>query len=340
MIFPVLGLQAPLTFWCCRAVTELVARSRGQARVFHADGAGDLLRNILSADTPAVATSSRPDNLMRQALLASGRRFILSAAQPQASIEHLIGNGAAPLDATRGVLADLAALYGLVAANKDGIVTQDDVLRDAAGTVSRIARRLALECSPEDAGAIADAISSALVPTAPGAVAPSSIDREDQAAVAGAVDSLTTALSDGRYERLVATRRFFTETATGGAPLEPIDATGRNRLLIYGPFISLPAGDWTAHCVYSFSPGLVGTPMTVDVIHFVGGFTELARTSFVVTSAGRFDVDVRFAHTEPSATLEIRLFSEKAIFDGTISLGYVEFRRTLRAGNASASDEF
>lgn len=306
--------------------------------MFHVDAAGDLLRNMLSADSPAVVTSSRPDNLVRAALLGSGRRYVLSAAPPLSSIEHLVRHGAPPLDATRGVLGDLAALFSLADRSGDGLVTQQGVAEDAPGTIGRIARHLELGCSRQDAESIAEAIASDLVVSNSEPSTFSGIDREDQAAVVGAADGLSAALSDGRYERLVTTRRFFTETATGGAPLEPIDATGRNRLLIYGPFVSLPAGDWTARCVYSFSPGLIGTPMTVDVIHFVGGFTELARTSFVVTSAGRFDVDVRFVLTEPSAVLEIRLFSDKAIFDGTISLGYVEFRRTPEAGSSSARE--
>jgi hypothetical protein len=334
MIFPVLGLQAPLTFWCQRAVAELVARSRGNASLLHADLGGDLLRHLLSSEHPPVFTSSRPDRLVRDALLGSGRRYILSAAPPRASLEHLVRHGAGPLEATRGVLADLAALFSLAGPESGAIVSQGDVAKDASGTVGRIARHLGLDCSPADTSAIADIISSE-IGDGTAAASLSEPDREDEAAVAAALDGLSMALSDSRYDRLVATRRFFTETVTGGAPLEPIDATGRNRLLIYGPFLSLPAGDWTARCVYSFSSGLIGTPMTVDVIHFVGGFTELARTSFMVTSAGRFDVDVRFAHTEPSAVLEIRLFSEKAIFDGTISLGYVEFRRSDDGQSAS-----
>jgi hypothetical protein len=335
MIFPVLGLQAPLTFWCQRAVTQLVARSRGSAPLFHADSGGDLLRHLMAVETSPVLTSSRPDRLVRDALLGSGRRYVLSAAPPHASVEHLVRHGAGPLDATRGVLADLAALFTLAGPEGGAVVSQDDVTKDASGTVGRIARHLGLDCSPQDASAIAEIISSEIAGTTISAVLSSDADREDQAAVAGALSGLSMALSDSRYDRLVATRRFFAETVTGSAPLEPIDATGRNRLLIYGPFLCLPVGDWTARCVYSFSPGLIGTPMTVDVVHFVGGFTELARTSFMVTSAGRFDVDVRFTHTEPSAVLEIRLFSEKAIFDGTISLGYVEFRRSEEGQSAS-----
>jgi hypothetical protein len=150
-------------------------------------------------------------------------------------------------------------------------------------------------------------------------------EREETLAVEAAVTGLASLLSDGQRGRVVATRRLFTVTDTGASPVGPIDATGRRRLLVHGPYLSLPPGDWTARCVYGFSAGMVGTQLSTDVSHVLGGPHELARTTFNVTAPGRLDVNIRFVHADPAARLEVRLFCDRTIFDGQVSVGLVEF---------------
>jgi hypothetical protein len=203
------------------------------------------------------------------------------------------------------------------------------------GSVQAIASHFGVECSEDEARAIHEAALPQLAETETARAL--EFSRDEEVAVAGAVDGLNGILVDGRFERIAATRHFFTYAGSGKPPLDQVDATGRNQLLLFGPYISLPPGDWTARCVYGFSEGLVGTPMSIDVVHFLGGFHELARTSFTVTSSGRLDVNVRFLHTEPSALLEVRLFVDRAVFDGTVSFGFVEFRRNKADVNRSAA---
>lgn len=338
MIYPVLGLQSPLTHWCSQVVLQLVRMRDRSALKFHADVATDVLRHLLVAEASSVITMSRPDRVVRDAILGSGRAYVMSTASPRASVAYLAHHhGFASIDATRGVLGDVASLLSLVESNRRLVVLPEHATGRAAETVSRIASHFGLTCNDGIAATIAADCAAAFSPDElTGAVEfDSELDLEERRAVHGALDGLNHALVDGSYDKVVAARRFFTADVTGAAPLEPIDATGRNRLLIYGPFLALPAGDWTARCVYSFSEGLVGTPMTVDVIHFSGALVELARTSFAVTAPGRLDVNVRFQHVEPSAVLEVRLFSDRAIFDGTISLGFVEFSRNRVAPHST-----
>lgn len=323
MIYPVLGLQSPLLGWCRAVLVQVLQGARREACAVHVDRAEDLLRELMTRDGPLVITSSRPDGTVRRAVTEARRPFIVAAASPRDSVGHLIAHDVAPLDATRGVLGDLASLVELSARAEGLAVTFRDAAEDGARTVTAIARHFGVECGDSRAAAVAEACSGLLAAN-PAVRVP---DAGERVGVEAALAGLDGALSGASVDRIVVTRHFFRADPDGRPSVDALDATGRNRLLVFGPFVALPAGDWTARCAYSFSDGIVGTPMSVDVIHFVGGMRELARTSFVVTSPGRLDVNVRFVHDEPSASIEVRLFCDRAIFDGTISFGFVEFSR-------------
>lgn len=337
MMFLVLGPKAPLTAWCQWVVSALCQTSFGAVRDIRAETAQDLLRELLTSSEPGVVTLSRPDVIVTDAVVASGRPFLLAAPAPRSSVEFLVREtGASHLDAVRHVLADLSTLAALARAEGRLVIEAESVSKDAPATIGRIAAHLGLTCTRGEAAALSSAAAPLLFgrPDDPEFGTRPTWTSEENLIIEGAVNGFRHVLTTGRFDSIVAARHFFRIGGGGEIPLNAIDATGRGRLLIYGPFLSLPPGDWTARCVFSFSSGMIGIPMSVDVIHFVGGFHEMARTSFTVTSAGRLDVNVRFVHAEPAASLEIRLFSDRAVFDGTISLGYVEFNRNTAAADS------
>jgi hypothetical protein len=291
----------------------------------------DLLRELLAEEAPTVVTTSRPDRGIVQAVERSGRPFVLSAAPPISSAAHQHAETAGPVsELIREVMADTSALASL--ANAPGrLVIDIEAAANGADTIQTIAAHLGLTCDSSEAAAInariKTAIGSEIAERSRDLTERAPLSREEELALEGALAGLDRTLIDGSIGKIVATRLLFHIEGSPEPPLGLVDATGRNRLLLYGPFLPLPLGDWTARCVYSFSPGLIGTPMSVDVIHFGGGFHELARSSFTITSGGRFDVNVRFVHTEPSGRLEVRLFNDRAVFDGTLSLGFIEFTK-------------
>lgn len=325
MLLPIFGLDTPLLHWCGAVVSALLGQHRNDDSTIRADAAGTVLSRLMSGRGVSVLLSTRPDAIVRQALREAQLPVVLAATSSKSGVEHLISErGFGPSEAVRVVLGDLAVLAEFIDGPRTLKVTSRQAIESGAETILLIAGSFGIPCGAAEAAAIAGNAAGALQPESPSRVSYGA----EQVAIDAVLDGIEGALLGEAPNRIVVTRHFFTAD-TGGAPLSAVDATGRNRLLFWGPFVPLPSGDWTARCVYSFSAGVVGTPMSIDVIQSVGGLRELARTSFVVTSAGRVDVDLRFLHDEPEAAIEVRLFSDRPIFDGTVSLGFVEFRRNM-----------
>lgn len=338
MTYPVLGLQAPITFWCRDIVERLAGHSGRKARVAHHDAAGGLLCDLMAGSTRPVVSMTRPDAVVREALRCSGLPYILAADSPSVSAAHLAShNRFPPFEALRSVLGDLAELIEMVGSDRALVITESDLSAPGGKgtTASRIASHLGLPIDLAAEAALGGCAYHAVRPL--GAIlTDSEADDGERATLSLGLAGLEDVLVTGRYDRLVAGRQLFKIEATGQPPVEPVDATGRSGLLIYGPHIALPMGDWTARCILSFSRELIGSQFSVDVVYYRGRLHDLARTSFAVTSAGRLDVNVRFLHADPTAQLEVRLFSDRAVFDGSVSLGSVEFRRNIAAPHSAA----
>ncbi|MBM0203765.1 hypothetical protein JNW90_12065 [Micromonospora sp. STR1s_5] len=124
---------------------------------------------------------------------------------------------------------------------------------------------------------------------------------------------------------ILISRLMFSDATRGGIPVHlPIDVTGRPRILFYGPFIHLPRGVWRARIVASFSEQLVGQTFELDVVAGMTG-ERLAHTTFTLEVPSRRDMLLEFRHQDYTAVLQVRLSSQRGVFDGAVSLGYVEF---------------
>jgi hypothetical protein len=158
---------------------------------------------------------------------------------------------------------------------------------------------------------------------------------ETEGRPAGELDATVSAalrgfdsLNEGIPPRSVlVSRLLFSDAAREGAPVDrAIDATGRPRVLFYGPYAFLPAGIWRARIVVAVSEQLVGRSFGVEIAAG-GGNATLAQSAFNIEIAGRRDMVVEFKHDDFALPIEVRFSSVTGIFDGTVSLGYVEFSR-------------
>jgi hypothetical protein len=99
-----------------------------------------------------------------------------------------------------------------------------------------------------------------------------------------------------------------------------VDITGRIRFLVYGPFINLPPGSWSARVVLGFSPEAAGMAYVVEV--FAG-----TRLTHIRVEPGNEDVAEVNLHFSIDAyvdhAVQIRIYNERAAFDGRLALGYV-----------------
>jgi hypothetical protein len=105
----------------------------------------------------------------------------------------------------------------------------------------------------------------------------------------------------------------------GDRPGQPcpqwLDVTGPRRPLIYGPYISLPAGDWSARMELELSPDAARRSYVLEF----GGAAGFSQVPFGPLPPGSYAVSV--AHRfEVAAYSELRLWVVRAAFHGDLSL--------------------
>ena len=98
-----------------------------------------------------------------------------------------------------------------------------------------------------------------------------------------------------------------------------IDLTGPARVLAYGPYFHLPAGNWTVCATLAFSSETVGAPFAIE-LH---GDVLLGRGRFKPPEAGVFTAS--FAAEIHSAYIpnEVRLVNETGAIDGEIGVDHI-----------------
>ena len=218
------------------------------------------------------------------------------------------------------VFADLAAIVELGSSPTYLLAASDGAAAGSDG-VRAIAAHLGVTCSPDDAARIAadsravlDGSGTEQPPLPPG------LSRT----LSGA-DAMFVAASNAAVE--IPPEFFF--SSPGKAVSGPsVTVRVDDRLLVYGPYLALPTGRWTARCRFMFSDSLVGADLSIDVVHHHDGFHQLAYNSFRVPFAGEAEAVVPFMHTEPAGLLEVRLFQHPPGHEGTVEIRAIQLQRS------------
>jgi hypothetical protein len=131
---------------------------------------------------------------------------------------------------------------------------------------------------------------------------------------------------------------FFTMEGAADGPRmpasDPIDITGRARFLIFGPYINLAPGPWSATAVIGFSAETAGMSFVIEVT----AGTQLSQARVQPSGEQVIETDLQFTIDESAnQPVEIRVMSERAAFDGRLVLGHV--RLVPRTGVQSATQQ-
>ncbi len=114
----------------------------------------------------------------------------------------------------------------------------------------------------------------------------------------------------------------------GDAPGEILPATvevaGRARILAYGPYLPLPAGDWRATTFLGFSPDFGKMPFILEAD--TGG--AVARGFFEVERGGIFTLELDFQVADTLHPVELRLISQDSALEGQLALIEVELKQS------------
>jgi len=101
-----------------------------------------------------------------------------------------------------------------------------------------------------------------------------------------------------------------------------LDATGKPRFIAHGPYLTMPAGTYSAALEIEFNEPLCDKTFSV---HW-GGVSEFSQMDFKPDKAGAYRVELDWTWTEP-APAEFRLIAREGIFDGVIKLSDIEISR-------------
>lgn len=339
MVYPIFGLPGPLIEWCSQTIAGLLDAQGRLARVIRLDSVEDLAVCLMEEHQCIINLSHRPEQTLINALHRASVPILIASESPHDSYEFRVATGGLdPLVSVREVLADLAALQDVPRQHRGLVVSRRDVLVEPASTADAIARHLG--CSSVAGGAdgmINTQRLATLTLLEPFPIASAPLEGVNLSKaissnfVNDALQGLDNALAEDGQSRILIGPEFFVVTATGEAPTStPLDATGRARGLVHGPFICLARGDWIARCVHRYSEDLASASFAIDIVSFANGsIQELARSSFKIpTSSGLVETTLQFRVEAPRTPLEVRLFAERAIFNGDITLGPVIFSRT------------
>lgn len=338
MIYATLGLPGPLTAWCQTVTTQLlIAAGRRVDDVTSTGSLTDVGRQLILCEKDhLVVAVSRPDNDLANALRDSKKPILLALSDPRRSLIHLVENGDLDvLTAIRSISGDCSCLINLADCETVAPIRFEQVLEAPLAVIAEIARLYNLSVSPMQVHRIAqdthELVELMVAPENGGTdietTWTSNLDENLARAGQFMLTGLDRHLAGQRAAPIVVTKELF---LNGEPPHEavsaPVDMTGRSRYVAFGPFIHLPAGTWLLRYMISFSEEAVGVPCLIDVCasdQF--GVHELTRTHVVISTAGRMDVTLAFQHNDPLASLQVRLLTEKPVFDGRLAIGFAEF---------------
>jgi hypothetical protein len=107
---------------------------------------------------------------------------------------------------------------------------------------------------------------------------------------------------------------------------DPIDLTGPARALLYGPYMHLPVGEWTARVEFEIDGAVSGVEAVTDV----RVNETIIEKNFAMPAKGIFAYDLSFRVDSPHHEVEIRLFTKKAAIEGRFLPRSVRMRPSRR----------
>jgi hypothetical protein len=355
MIFLSMGLPGHFAEWCDAVMARLAVRAGGEVvsrtfppieEMFGYDGIAstlDELGRLLIGNSARhlVIGARHPDETLRKALSERTARFVVVLDDPRnAAADILAETGADPKMVVRAVANSCPLVmqyYGL-----PGALTlhADRARGDPAAAVSAIAAHFGMAVEPDAVASIVSELAAL------GTWAPPPGEDEPAARLPaatrkmfdGALLGYRNLFLDGGLDQAIWTRDLFhLAVDPGGSPTELIDVAGGGRVLIYGPYIHLPRGSWTARVVVGFSQEAAGHTYLIDV--FADG--QLASTTFQPDGAGVYNADLTFSLGDPSGKgVEVRVMVVSDNARGQIAFGHAVLRPlALRRADPADSEE-
>lgn len=310
--------------WCDAIIRRLAEKALGTVLPIPAQTPEQLASDLINAEgSHFLVTGPQPGPWLFQLLKSTNRPFTIALNDPRdAALEMINRHGLDIADAVRRVSNSCASMMSCIALPEALVLNANRDWHDPLATAALVARHFGLSVTPAEIEAIVCEVAATELNPAwpapenasdPAADAVSSI-------VKGAVAPYVEHFLGAPFGPLTWARELV--MADGHAPaLHAVDITGRVRALLYGPYISVPPGNWTAEIVLGFSQETADVNFLVDLL--VGG-KQLSATNIQPNREGIYSINLSFIIDEGNShPLEFRVINEKPAFDGKVALGQI-----------------
>jgi hypothetical protein len=324
------GLPSRFAEWCDTITARIIEVALGAVTVISADTLEELAVTLLKVEGGNLFVSGRqPGAWLDRVLTTTEKPFIVSLGDPRSIVWELVSRHGLDLpDATRRVSASCAAIMSCLRRPHALVLNAGPDWQQPAATIERIARHFGLAVHSCDIAKIVDDTTIfGDVPDFPslvGALSTDQLNDRDRVVVDEAVGPYLKHFLGEPSAHITWARELF--LADGHRPaIQPVDVTGRVRALIYGPYIRLPHGNWSAEVVLGFSQTATDVTFVVDVL---SAGSQLCVTSFRPPREGVYSINLGFVINERSDhPVEFRVVNERAAFDGKVALSHVRLSR-------------
>jgi hypothetical protein len=322
MILVTAGLPGRFAESCESLLAALAAR--GSFSSFNADSLAVLGKALLErpVDT-ALAVTRQPAHDLAVQLKTQSRPILIALERPEDCVAALIADhGLSYMEAVRSTANSCAALHALLSHPGAMILRREDH-RPSRDIAHALAVHYALGLPPGEIDRLADQVQIRDPAAAPATylaetegVGGAGADHLLPPLLAGALAPAEAWLGAGGLQEVIWHRDLF---FAGDRPQKPpapwIDVTGPGRCLFHGPYIRMPAGNWSCALLLGCGVDAVGLSLVAEI--FAGAV--LAHAEFTVSEAGFFEME--FSCTlSGDQPVEIRLFNPRAAFEGHIAL--------------------
>jgi hypothetical protein len=332
------GLPGRFADWCDAVMVRLAGSSGGEvvcrtwptlASMFSYQEIPSILdelgRMLIGSDVTHIVIGARqPDHELLANLMRSNLRILVVLDDPRVAVADMLAEtGAEPRMVVRAVANSCPLVMQYTALAGALTLNGGQAAANPVDAVLAIARHFGIAIDGELAAAIAADVAIPMQADSSGTskMALSHLPPGSRKIVDGAVLPYQGWFTDGRLDQITWTRDLFhLASDPSRAPTEPLDVSGGTRILIYGPYMQLPAGTWTAQVVLGFSPGAAAHTFLVDA--FADG--QLAATTFQPGRPGIYTAELTFSlGTNVGKGVEVRVTVMDGHAQGQLAFGHV-----------------
>lgn len=330
-----IGLPGMFTDWGESVIAALIEHAYGTPLVLFANALDDIAETVIMSNADDLVVSIRqPDARLRRALLASVKPMVVFLDDPARSALNLIAHhGRSVVAAVREVSGCCVQLMNFGNIGNALVLNPQGDAGDPGATIRKLATHLGLQVSEQAFAEILARLAHAEPEDYRGDVGEDgspgggglratfdALGERDRAILDETLGTYADAFAGKEFGRLIWPRDLFGIADSQPEPaMRDIDIAGRARCLVYGPYMQVFAGRWIARMVLGFSAETVGVPFTVDV----AAPDRIAHATITPDAAGVYEVNVEFSIEDPDRPVEVRVWSERPAFEGTIALGFV-----------------